>query len=63
MLKDVTLAAQMAGDSLPDLRILREALTAFGEASKQWAGEDFSAVTHVIEDRLGTNISRGSRPI
>ena len=60
MLKDVTLAAQMAGDSLPDLRILREALTAFGEASKQWGGEDFSAVTHVIEDRLGTNISRGS---
>ena len=58
MLKDVTLAAQMAGDSLPDLRILREALTAFGEARPRWGGEDFSAVTHVIEARLGTKISR-----
>jgi 3-hydroxyisobutyrate dehydrogenase-like beta-hydroxyacid dehydrogenase len=58
MLKDVTLAAQMAGDSLPHLRILREALTAFGEARKRWGAEDFSAVTHVIEERLGTKISR-----
>jgi 3-hydroxyisobutyrate dehydrogenase-like beta-hydroxyacid dehydrogenase len=60
MLKDVTLAAQMAGGSLPNLRILREALTAFGEAAKQWGGEDFSAVTHVIEDRVGTHIARTS---
>ena len=58
MLKDVTLAAQMAGGSLPNLRILREAVTAFGEAAKQWGGQDFSAVTHVIEDRLGTKIAR-----
>src|SRR5688572_12932801 len=58
MLKDVTLAAQMAGDSLPHLRILREALAAFGEARKQWGAEDFSAVTHVVEERLGTRISR-----
>ena len=58
MLKDVTLAAQMAGDSLPHLRILREALAAFGEARKRWGGEDFSAVTHVVEERLATRISR-----
>jgi 3-hydroxyisobutyrate dehydrogenase-like beta-hydroxyacid dehydrogenase len=57
MLKDVTLAAQMAGESLPHLRILREALSAFGEAGKQWGGEDFSAVTHVIEERMSTRIS------
>src|SRR5687768_5085303 len=58
MLKDVTLAVQMAGDSLPHLRILKEVLSAFGEARKQWGGEDFSAVTHVVEERLGMRISR-----
>jgi 3-hydroxyisobutyrate dehydrogenase-like beta-hydroxyacid dehydrogenase len=61
MLKDITLASRMAGDSLPHLHILREALAAFGEAAKQWGGEDFSAVTHVVEERLGTRISRPSR--
>jgi 3-hydroxyisobutyrate dehydrogenase-like beta-hydroxyacid dehydrogenase len=60
MLKDITLASRMAGDSLPHLRILREALAAFGEAGTQWGGEDFSAVTHVVEERLGTKISRSS---
>lgn len=58
MLKDVTLAAQMAGDSLPHLRILGEALAAYREAGTQWGGEDFSAVTHVVEARVGTRISR-----
>lgn len=61
MLKDITLAARMAGDSLPHLHILREALAAFGEAGKQWGAEDFSAVTHVVEERLGTRISRTSK--
>jgi 3-hydroxyisobutyrate dehydrogenase-like beta-hydroxyacid dehydrogenase len=60
MLKDVTLAAKMAGDSLPALRILQEALTAFGEAQGQWAAEDFSAVTHVVENRVGTKVTRRS---
>jgi 3-hydroxyisobutyrate dehydrogenase-like beta-hydroxyacid dehydrogenase len=60
MLKDITLASQMAGDSLPHLRILREALAAYGEAATRWGGEDFSAVTHVIEERLGTTIARTS---
>jgi 3-hydroxyisobutyrate dehydrogenase-like beta-hydroxyacid dehydrogenase len=60
MLKDITLASRMAGDSLPQLHILREALAAFGEAGKRWGGEDFSAVTHVVEERLGTKISRAS---
>lgn len=60
MLKDVTLAAKMAGDSLPALQILQVALTAFGEARSRWGGEDFSAVTHVIEGRLGTKIARTS---
>jgi 3-hydroxyisobutyrate dehydrogenase-like beta-hydroxyacid dehydrogenase len=58
MLKDVTLASEMAGDSLPHLRILREALAAFGQARARWGEEDFSAVTHVIEERLGTRIAR-----
>jgi 3-hydroxyisobutyrate dehydrogenase-like beta-hydroxyacid dehydrogenase len=59
MLKDVTLAAKMAGPMLDHLTILREALAAFGEGKREgWGGEDFSAVTHVIEKRLGRTISR-----
>jgi 3-hydroxyisobutyrate dehydrogenase-like beta-hydroxyacid dehydrogenase len=58
MLKDVTLAAGMAGASLAHMPILRETLQAFGEAAAQgWGGQDFSAVTHVVEARLGRTIS------
>jgi 3-hydroxyisobutyrate dehydrogenase-like beta-hydroxyacid dehydrogenase len=58
MLKDVTLAAQMAGASLGHMPILRETLAAFAEGKERgWGGEDFSGVTHVIEQRFGKKIS------
>jgi 3-hydroxyisobutyrate dehydrogenase-like beta-hydroxyacid dehydrogenase len=58
MLKDVTLAAQMAGASLQHMPILRETLAAFNEGkSGGWANEDFSGVTHVVEQRFGRSIS------
>ncbi len=54
MLKDVTLASEMAGDLLSKLPILRETLAAYAEGQRRGAGpEDFSAVTHVLEGRLG----------
>jgi 3-hydroxyisobutyrate dehydrogenase-like beta-hydroxyacid dehydrogenase len=49
MLKDVTLAAEMAGPLLQKLPILRETLAAYREGQRQGAGpEDFSAVTRVV---------------
>jgi len=58
MLKDVTLAAQMAGASLQHMPILRETLAAFNEGkSGGWGNEDFSGVTHVLEKRFGRSIS------
>jgi 3-hydroxyisobutyrate dehydrogenase-like beta-hydroxyacid dehydrogenase len=54
MLKDVTLATEMAGPLLGKLPILRETLAAYREGARRGSGgEDFSAVTHVMEDRLG----------
>jgi 3-hydroxyisobutyrate dehydrogenase-like beta-hydroxyacid dehydrogenase len=54
MLKDVTLAAEMAGALLAQLPILRETLGAYREGQRRGSGgEDFSAVTHALEDRLG----------
>ncbi len=58
MLKDVTLAVQMAGADLCHMPILRETVAAFTEGqSGGWGGEDFSGVTHVIEQRFGRKIS------
>jgi 3-hydroxyisobutyrate dehydrogenase-like beta-hydroxyacid dehydrogenase len=58
MHKDVTLAAEMAGDLLGQLRILGETLSAFTEGKGQgWGQEDFSAVTHVLERRIGRTLS------
>ena len=58
MLKDVTLAAQMAGARLDHMPILRETLAAFTEGkSAGWGGEDFSGVTHVVEKRFGRKVS------
>jgi len=58
MLKDVTLASQMAGPQLEHMPILRETLAAFTEGKRAgFAGEDFSGVTHVIEQRFGRKIS------
>lgn len=62
MLKDVTLAADMAGDLLAKLPILRETLAAYAEGQRRGSGaEDFSAVTHVLEDRVGHRLF-GVRP-
>jgi 3-hydroxyisobutyrate dehydrogenase-like beta-hydroxyacid dehydrogenase len=59
MLKDVTLATRMAGESASHMPILRETLAAYTEARAAGAGgEDFSAVTHVLERRFGSPISR-----
>ncbi len=61
MLKDVTLATEMAGADLRHMPILRETLAAFTEGKNRgWGGEDFSGVTHVIEERFGRKISRSS---
>jgi 3-hydroxyisobutyrate dehydrogenase-like beta-hydroxyacid dehydrogenase len=54
MLKDVTLAAEMSGPLLAKLPILRETLAAYREGARRgFGGEDFSGVTHVMEDRVG----------
>src|SRR5262249_3872952 len=58
MWKDVTLAAQMAATNLSHMPTLREALAAYTEGkSRGWAGEDFSGVSHVVEQRFGRRIS------
>jgi 3-hydroxyisobutyrate dehydrogenase-like beta-hydroxyacid dehydrogenase len=58
MQKDVTLAAQMAGALLEHMPILGDTLAAYTEAQgRGWGGLDFSAVTHVIEQRIGRKIS------
>ena len=57
MAKDVSLAAEMAGELLASLPILRETLAAYREGQRRGSGgEDFSAVTHVLEDRLGRRL-------
>ena len=57
MLKDVTLATEMAGELLAQLPILRETLAAYADGKRRGSGgEDFSAVTHVIEDRVGRRL-------
>jgi 3-hydroxyisobutyrate dehydrogenase-like beta-hydroxyacid dehydrogenase len=58
MNKDVTLAAAMAGGDLEHMRILKETLAAYAEATSRWPAQDFSGVTHVVEERFGTRISR-----
>ena len=53
MLKDVTLAARMAGVNLAHMPILEETLRAFDEGKAAGAsGLDFSAVTRVVERRF-----------
>jgi len=59
MHKDVTLASQMAGALLEHMPILRDTLAAFAEGQRRgWGGQDFSGVTHVVEERFGQKISR-----
>jgi 3-hydroxyisobutyrate dehydrogenase-like beta-hydroxyacid dehydrogenase len=65
MLKDVTLATEMAGALLGELPILRETLAAYAAGQRRGSGgEDFSAVTHVLEDRLARSLfsNYGVRP-
>ena len=58
MLKDVTLAAEMAGVDLAHMPILRETLAAYTEGKRGgWAALDFSGVTHVVEQRFGRTFS------
>ena len=58
MLKDVTLASQMAGASLEHMPILRETLAAYTEGKQAGLGGlDFSGVSHVVERRFGLQIS------
>jgi 3-hydroxyisobutyrate dehydrogenase len=57
MQKDVVLAAAMAGDALAHMPMLRETLAAYTEAAGRWAAEDFSGVTHVVEQRFGLTIA------
>jgi 3-hydroxyisobutyrate dehydrogenase-like beta-hydroxyacid dehydrogenase len=57
MQKDVTLATAMAGALAARLPILRETLQAYTEGKALGLGqEDFSAVTRVIEERLGRRL-------
>jgi len=60
MEKDVALAAAMAGDALlGHLPILGQTLAAFAEGKRRGFGqEDFSAVTHVLEERVGHRLFR-----
>lgn len=62
MQKDVALAAEMAGPALRHMRILAETLAAYTDARARWAMQDFSGVTHVVEERFGLSVSRSARP-
>jgi 3-hydroxyisobutyrate dehydrogenase-like beta-hydroxyacid dehydrogenase len=58
MHKDVALAAQMAGGDLAHMPILGQTLAAYAEAKTRWGTQDFSGVTHVVEQRFGVSVSR-----
>src|SRR5262245_40141230 len=58
MLKDVILAAGMAGKQIEHMPILRDTLAAFADGqARGWGSLDFSGVTHVVEERFGRKIS------
>lgn len=59
MLKDVGLALALARSAKVPTPILEETQRTYGEAvAGGWGKEDFSAVTHVIEQRIGRRISQ-----
>ena len=58
MHKDVSLAARMAGADLDRMPVLKETLAAYTAARAKWPGQDFSGVTHVVEERFGLKVSR-----
>ena len=60
MRKDVGLALALAHASKVPAPILEETKRTYDEAVEGgWGKEDFSAVTHVIEKRIGRKLSRG----
>ena len=61
MHKDVALAAKMAGADLKNMPILNDALGAYTAARTKWPGQDFSGVTHVVEERFGLTVSKAAR--
>lgn len=59
MHKDVNLALSIAEESGITLPIMEETRKAYAEGLENgWGDEDFSAVTHVIEKKLGKSISK-----
>ena len=59
MLKDVGLALELAKTAKVPTPILEETKRTYEEAVKAgWGKEDFSAVTHVIEQRIGRKLSQ-----
>lgn len=59
MLKDALLALALARDAKVPAPMLEECARTYEEAVRRgWGREDFSAVTHVIEERIGRPISR-----
>src|SRR5215510_13627371 len=59
MLKDVGLALDLARAAKVPAPILEETKKTYGEAvANGWGKEDFSAVTHVIEKRIGRKLSK-----
>jgi 3-hydroxyisobutyrate dehydrogenase len=59
MLKDAGLALELAKTAKVPTPILEETKRTFEEAvANGWGKEDFSAVTHVIEKRIGRKLSR-----
>jgi 3-hydroxyisobutyrate dehydrogenase len=59
MLKDVGLALDLAQAAKVPAPILEETKRTYAEAVENgWGKEDFSAVTHVIEKRIGRKLSR-----
>jgi 3-hydroxyisobutyrate dehydrogenase-like beta-hydroxyacid dehydrogenase len=59
MLKDVGLALDLARAAKVPTPLLEETKKTYGEAvANGWGKEDFSAVTHVIEKRIGRKLSK-----
>jgi len=59
MQKDVKLALNLARNSKVPTPLLEETKRSYDEAvDSGWAKEDFSAVTHVVEKRIGRRLSR-----
>jgi 3-hydroxyisobutyrate dehydrogenase-like beta-hydroxyacid dehydrogenase len=58
MRKDVTLALDLARSVQVPSPILEETKRTYDEAlDSGWGREDFSAVTHVVEKRIGRRLS------